>query len=94
MAEASVVLASVLIDGLPLRFQHGVLLRAPHEWHVALFETRPAQMARELCSVIVETVGGERLAGLARAERALADGGFLLLAGWGTLDPAGLIDAA
>jgi hypothetical protein len=95
MSETSIVLASVHIDGLPLRFQHGVLVTSQHEWHVALFETRPLQMARELCSVMVETAGGEHLRGMARAERGNPDGRFLMLAGWGSLDEAGIVtDAA
>ena len=94
MLEVSVVLASVRIDGLSLRFQHGVLVTSAHQWHVALFEIHPAQMARELCSVIVETVSGEHLGGMARAERTATDGSFLMLAGWGALDPVGLINAA
>jgi hypothetical protein len=88
MPEVSIMLASVRIDGLPLGFSHAVLVTSAHEWNVALFETRPVQMARELCSVIVETAGGEVLRGMARAEHALADGRFLLLAGWGTLEAA------
>ena len=94
MPEVSIVLASVRIDGEPLRFQHRVLVSSSHEWNVALFETRPVQMARELCSVIVETVGGELLRGLARAERVAVDGRFLRLAGFGTLASAGFADAA
>jgi hypothetical protein len=94
MPEVSIVLASVRIDGLPLGFQHAVLVTSPHEWSVALFETRPVQMARELCSVIVETVGGELLRGMARAERAAVDGRFLLLAGWGALETVGVSAAA
>lgn len=94
MPEVSIVLASVRIDGLPLGFSHAVLVTSPHEWNVALFETRPVQMARELCSVTVETAGGELLQGMARAERVAADGRFLLLAGWGALEPAGASVAA
>ena len=88
MLEVSTLLASVRIDGLPLGFSHAVLVASPHEWSVAAFETRPVQMARELCRVTLETADGELLSGMARAESAAADGRFLLLAGWGTLDTA------
>jgi hypothetical protein len=89
MPEVSIVLASVRIDdGPPLGFSHAVLVASAHEWSVALFETRPVQMARELCRVTLQTVDGESLQGMARAERAATDGRFLLLAGWGTLEAA------
>jgi hypothetical protein len=52
-------------------------------------------MARELCRVTLETADGESLHGMARAERTVADGRFLLLAGWGTLEAveAGVVAA-
>jgi hypothetical protein len=71
-----------------------VLVTAPHEWHVALFEIRPRQMTHEVCAVLIETVAGQSLRGLARTERAAVNGCFLLLAGRGSLDRAALSEAA
>ncbi len=89
MVETADRLASVTLNGRPLRFGYGVLIHAMRGWHVALYEL-PARTQEALARgghLVVGTMVDHYLSGDVVAEFSTPNGEYVLLTGTGLLRP-------